>query len=204
MRVLNSEFVISASELSGAPPGEEAEVAFLGRSNVGKSSMINALLRRRKLARVSNTPGRTRLLNFFRVQIENTAGERQTISVCDLPGYGYAKAPRDEIARWQQMIERYLRERPSLRLAVALIDARSGLTEPDQKLLAWLGDLGRPILPVVTKIDKLGKSQRRPVLQAVGDAIGKRRAALGFSAHTGEGFDEVWAAIATHTSGERG
>jgi len=195
VKVLSSEFVISASELSGAPPGEHAEIAFLGRSNVGKSSMINALLRRRNLARVSNTPGRTRLLNFFQVEVETDAGKRRTLSICDLPGYGYAKVPREEIARWKQMIERYLHERVNLRLAVSLIDARSGPTPLDLELLAWLATLGRSTISVVTKIDKLSKSQRLPMLQGVGRALGQAGPALSFSSQTGEGWDEVWGAI---------
>jgi GTP-binding protein len=202
LKVLGSEFIISAAELAGAPPAAAAEVAFLGRSNVGKSSMFNALLKRRKLARVSNTPGRTRLLNFFEVRLETDSGERRAVSVCDLPGYGYAKAPQDEIARWRKMIERYLHERSSLRVAVALVDVRSGPTELDQKLFAWLGDLGRPVLPVVTKIDKLSKSQRLPALQAAGRALGSQKPAIGFSSQTGEGFDEVWAALIAHTSSQ--
>ncbi len=196
MKVIASEFVISASELGGAPPGEHPEIAFLGRSNVGKSSMINALLRRRNLARVSNTPGRTRLLNFFQVEVETDAGRRRLVSICDLPGYGYAKAPREEIARWKQMIERYLHERATLRLAVSLIDARSGATELDLELLAWLATLGRPAISVVTKIDKLSKSQRLPILQAVGRGLGQPGPALGFSSQTGEGWDGVWEALA--------
>jgi GTP-binding protein len=195
VKVIASEFVISASDLSGAPPGEHAEIAFLGRSNVGKSSMINALLRRRNLARVSNTPGRTRLLNFFQVEIETDAGKPRTASICDLPGYGYAKAPREEIGRWKQMIERYLRAREHLRLAVSLIDARSGPTELDLELLAWLASLGRPAISVVTKVDKLSKSQRLPALQAVGRALGQAGPPLGFSSQTGEGWDEVWSAM---------
>jgi GTP-binding protein len=195
VKVIGSEFVISASELSGAPPTEEAEVAFLGRSNVGKSSMINALLRRRNLARVSNTPGRTRLLNFFDVQVETDAGRRRLLSICDLPGYGYAKAPREETARWKKMIERYLHERPNLRLAIALIDARSGPTDLDRELYSWLAPMGRPVILVVTKIDKLSKSQRLPALQAIGRALGEVGPPLAFSSQTGEGWDEVWAAL---------
>jgi GTP-binding protein len=195
VKVIGSEFVISASDLSGAPPAEAAEVAFLGRSNVGKSSMINALLRRRKLARVSNTPGRTRLLNFFRVELETDAGQRLTASVCDLPGYGYAKVPKDEIARWRRMIEAYLIGRDNLRLAVALIDGRLGPTALDLELRAWLDSIGRPSISVVTKIDKLGKSERLPSLREMGRALGQPGPAVGFSSETGQGWDEVWGAI---------
>jgi GTP-binding protein len=192
MKILESEFVISASQLSGAPAIEVSEVAFLGRSNVGKSSMINALLQRRKLARVSNTPGRTRLLNFFRTTVETDAGRRLSLSLCDLPGYGYAKAPREEIAKWRAMIEGYLGGRAELRGAVILIDARLGPTDLDRTLLGWLSKLGLPTLTLLTKIDKLPKNRRLPTRQSIGHSLGQPAPSLGFSSETGEGWDEVW------------
>lgn len=197
MRALDSQFVISASELRGAPPPGRPEVAFLGRSNVGKSSMINALLARKKLARVSNTPGRTQLLNFFEVTVETAPGEKLLISLCDLPGYGYAKAPRAEIDKWRVMIENYLRNRITLKVAVALIDSRHGPTVQDQSLYAWMVGIGRPTITVATKIDKLTKAQKRPALKEMAQQLGADRPLLGFSSETGEGMEEVWAAIAT-------
>lgn len=191
MRVVELRFVKSASELNQAPPEGLPEIAFVGRSNVGKSSMINALLGRRALARVSNTPGRTRLLNFFELDLEVAPGRREKLSVCDLPGYGYAKAPRDEIAKWQQMIEGYLRGRESLRATISLIDSRHGPTEQDRVLFDWMASLGRPIVVVATKIDKLPKARRTPLLQALGRALGSG-APIGFSAETGEGKEALW------------
>ena len=194
MRTVEAEFVKSASDLTGAPPAALPEVAFLGRSNVGKSSMINALLGRRKLARVSNTPGRTQLLNFFKVRVRLEDTRWRELSVCDLPGYGYAKVPKDELARWKLMIERYLGQRDSLRAAIALIDARHGPSPQDHALLDWLTGLGRPVVTVVTKMDKLPKSQRRPALKQIAAELGREQV-LGFSSESGEGREELWEAI---------
>ena len=195
MRVLDSTFVISASAPSGAPPGDLPEVAFLGRSNVGKSSMINALLHRRKLARVSNTPGRTRLLNFFVVRLEDAAKKVHAISLCDLPGYGFAKGSREESSHWKAMIEGYLKHRETLKITVALIDSRHGPTQADQDLFAWMAEVGRPVITVATKIDKIPKAQRKPQLQAIGNALDSG-VPIGFSSETDEGWDAVWDAIA--------
>src|SRR5579863_9740231 len=153
VKVLESDFVISAAVLAGAPPPEHPEICFLGRSNVGKSSAINSLLGRRKLARVSNTPGRTRLLNFFRARLD-VNGIREWLSLCDLPAYGYAKAPREEIAGWQKMIEGYLANRPKLSGAIVLVDSRHPPSDLDRSLLDWLAAKHRPVRVVVTKADK--------------------------------------------------
>lgn len=195
VRVLEASFLLSAQDLSGAPEDELPEFCFLGRSNVGKSSMINALLGRRKLARVSNTPGRTRLLNFFSASVEGDAGTRM-VSICDLPGYGYAKVPKAEAARWQPMIERYLAGRPSLRGAVVLLDARREPTPTDRGLLAWLAEKGRPVLVVATKLDKLAKAHRFAALQAIDRGLGLRAgSAIGFSSELPIGRDDVWTAL---------
>lgn len=200
MRTLGSEFLTSAAAVGQAPPAELPEVAFVGRSNVGKSSMINALLDRRSLARVSNTPGRTRLLNFFNVELEIGPGQRAKISLCDLPGYGYAKAPREEIARWRPMIEAYLHGRENLRTVVALIDSRHGPSPKDRELFDWLASAGRPMVVVATKIDKLPKAQRRPQLEAIGHALGTPPP-LSFSSETLEGREALWEACWAACSG---
>jgi GTP-binding protein len=196
VRVLESDFVTSAAQLRECPDTELSELAFLGRSNVGKSSMINALLGRRKLARVSRTPGRTRLLNFFRARLEVGEAKEKLLSVCDLPGYGYAKAPRDEVARWQSMIEGYLKGRSNLMGAVALLDARREPSPQDRTLLEWLSAIGRPVLPVVTKVDKLTAKERRWAERTISAALPAALEPIGFSAVTGEGRDALWARLA--------
>lgn len=161
------------------------EVAFAGRSNVGKSSALNLLLQRKKAARVSSTPGRTQAINLFKLG--------QACVFADLPGYGYAKVPTAVQEQWKPMIERYLGERRELRLVVLLVDARRQPLESDGMLLYALTEIGVPGLVVATKVDKLGKQERARQLAAI-----RREFALAagqpvpFSSVTGEGRDAVW------------
>lgn len=195
VRVLESAFVTSAAALAGAPPGILPEVCFAGRSNVGKSSAINALLGRRKLARVSHTPGRTRLLNFFTARLE-VDGEARSLSLCDLPGYGYAKAPREEIARWRGMIEGYLGRRENLKAAVLLVDARHEPSPLDRALLDWMGAQGRPVLAVATKADKVAKNRLHGMVRTLEKQLGLSSGkAIAFSAEAGLGREDLWRAI---------
>ncbi len=193
-RVLDSSFVQSAAALAGAPPPDLPEICFMGRSNVGKSSAINALLGRRKLARVSGAPGQTRLLNFFRVRVE-AGGARRELSLCDLPGYGYSTAPREETARWKEMIEGYVAGRPSLASVVSLVDARHPPSELDGVMAGWLRQIGKPFFVVATKTDKLSRREVAPALARIARALELPGAVLGFSARTGEGRDGVWSAV---------
>jgi GTP-binding protein len=197
---LSADFVTSSTGLPGSPREGLPEIAFLGRSNVGKSTLINQLSGRRQLARVSRTPGRTRLLNFFRLRVGIDRGGREEVrdlSFCDLPGYGYAKVAQSERAGWQAMIEGYLRGRDDLRAAVVLLDIRRDPSDLDRSLMEWLGSLGRRITPVVTKADKLGRNRRREALRGLerhlGIPVGE---ALAVSALTGEGCDVLWSALA--------
>ena len=141
------DFVLGAASLDGIPPAELPEVAFVGRSNVGKSSLVNALTARKTLARVSNTPGRTREINFFRL------GGR--LMLADLPGYGYARVSKADSARWTELIFAYLRGRPNLRRAVLLIDARRGLMSNDTDVMDLLDRAAVSYQLVLTKADKL-------------------------------------------------
>jgi GTP-binding protein len=162
-----SEFVASASKAHELPASLAVEVAFAGRSNVGKSTLLNLLLGR-KLAHTSNTPGRTRTLNFFSV----TTRGKSLLSFVDLPGYGFAKRAKDERYAWGHLVERYLLDRPALALVIVLVDARRGPEHDDTELLKMLKDekSGRPapqVLLVATKLDKLPLAQRKPALAAI-------------------------------------
>lgn len=196
VKVLTADFVLSASKLSQAPADPLPEVAFFGRSNVGKSTMINSLLGRRKLARVSNTPGRTRLLNFFRVRVAPPEGARVEFMLCDLPGYGYAKASKEDTRGFRQMIEGYLAGRLQLRGAVALLDIRREPSELDLALFDWLEQHEKKVIPVVTKADKLARSRQGEAIRQIERALKLTAGtATPFSAVTGQGYDELWRSL---------
>lgn len=163
-KLLNeARFTIAAAEPRQWPPGPGAEVAFAGRSNVGKSSAINAITGRRALARTSKTPGRTQQIVFF----DLGGGAR----LVDLPGYGYARVPDRIRAGWAELIERYLLEREALRGLILLMDARHPLTELDQHLLEWCEPGGLPVHILLTKTDKLSRSQARQAEMKVAQAV---------------------------------
>ena len=187
------DFRLGVARLNQLPLNETSEVAFAGRSNVGKSSLINALTGRRTLARTSNTPGRTRQLNFF-----DLAGR---LTIVDMPGYGYAKAPKGEISQWNRLIRDYLRGRVELRCLCLLIDARHGIKPSDEELMDMLDEAAVSYQIVLTKADKV----KAGALAALGDAVRlamKTRAAarpdvLTTSAQKGTGVPELRAFLAT-------
>lgn len=193
MKPREVRFLKSAVGRSSWPPADRPEVAFGGRSNVGKSSLINALCGRKALARVSSTPGRTRSLNFIDVELPVGASEL-ALRLCDLPGYGYAKLSKTERRRFGPMIEAYVEGRETLRLVVHIVDVRHDPTELDRQMVAWLAALGRPAIVVATKLDKLGKGRRGGALTAMRRALACE--VVGFSSVSGEGRDEVWGRIA--------
>ena len=193
MRILSAEFVTSATQPSQFPPGDLPEVAFAGRSNVGKSSLLNALLGRKGLARVSQTPGRTRLLNFFRViTARDGQGKSAPFLFVDLPGYGYAKVSKAVHEQWGPMIEAYLRTRHSLRGVVVITDVRRGEQE-EVNLVRWAGELGLGVVAVATKTDKLPRGQRAHAIRLLEELLAVP--VLGCSGVTGEGKEAVWKAI---------
>jgi GTP-binding protein len=200
IRVLDARFLTTAVEENGWPPADTPEIAFVGRSNVGKSSMINALTGRRKLVRVSNTPGRTRTLNFFDVVLER--GEaRRTVRLADLPGYGFAKVSKTERLGWDRMITGYLQRRTALRGVVAIVDAEVGATDDDVRTLAYLVSSGRRVLVAATKIDRLGKAHRKPQLATIAERLSvPRDTVLGFSATEKLGVSDVWESLWAATS----
>ncbi len=167
--VIAAEFLAAASQRKELPPPVDLEVAFAGRSNVGKSTLMNALMNRRGLARTSSTPGCTRTINFFRVRTRDGA----SLSFVDLPGYGYAKRAKTERDQWADLIEGYLLERPALGLVLVLVDARRGLEADDLDLLKMVheprpGRAQPKTLVVATKLDKIPSSQRLAALNTIG------------------------------------
>ncbi|MGC3996139.1 MAG: ribosome biogenesis GTP-binding protein YihA/YsxC [Anaeromyxobacter sp.] len=198
IQLVSAAFSRTATKPSEWPQGPAPEVAFVGRSNVGKSSMLNALTRRRKLARVSTTPGRTRALQFFDVSYRPTPAARpRALRLCDLPGYGYAKVSKAERDSWASMIEGYLKERDVLRAVVLIVDARHEPSESDQDAATFLRANGRRVVVAATKMDKLAKSKRTGALRAVERVMGLARGdAVPFSAVEGTGTDALWARLA--------
>jgi GTP-binding protein len=198
VQVVSADFGKTATRPEEWPRGATAELAFVGRSNVGKSSMLNALARRKGLARVSGTPGRTRALQFFDLAYRPTRAARpRQVRFCDLPGYGYAKVSKEERDRWAAMIEDYLRGRDVLRAVVLIVDARHDPAESDQDALEFLRATGRRVIVAATKIDKLAKTRRGAALRGVEVALGLARGeAVPFSALEGTGSDALWARIA--------
>jgi GTP-binding protein len=193
MKVLEAEFIQSATDPKtgrGWPDDAVTEVAFAGRSNVGKSTLLQALVQRRGLVRISSTPGRTRLINFFRIVIEPAPGERRELRLVDLPGYGYAKVSKAEREQWLPFVDQFLTQRPNLRAVVMLLDPRREIGIDETEIVRYVSERKIPVIPVMTKADKLPKHERKPALAAVAKALG--RPAVAVSATAGEGVDELW------------
>jgi GTP-binding protein len=185
MIIRSAKFVCSAVTPGQYPPDDLPEVAFAGRSNVGKSSLINKILNRKKLVRTSKTPGRTQLLNFFEIN--------EVWRFVDLPGYGYAKVPVGVQERWRPMVESYLTTRVNLRGMVWLLDIRREVSKEDLHLWDWLQAMQVPVIIVVTKADKLSKNKRNKQAASIAKSLGRTAQELiQFSATSGEGKDEIW------------
>jgi GTP-binding protein len=186
-------FVKGVVAMSGLPPADRLEVCFAGRSNVGKSSLINALTGRKTLARASNTPGRTQEINYFAL------GEARYL--VDLPGYGFAEAPVAVVAKWQALLKQYLSGRQTLRRAFVLIDARHGVKAVDEEILTLLDRSAVTFQAVLTKVDKINRVEREAVIEQVKGALGKHAAAypeiVVTSSEKGEGIETLRALIAT-------
>src|SRR5262245_30767337 len=186
-------FLLGVADLAGLPPPFPTEVAFAGRSNVGKSSLINALTGRRDIARVSNTPGRTRELNFFTLKSGN-------IALVDMPGYGYAQTEKRLVRQWQGLVRDYLRGRPSLRRVFVLIDARHGIMAVDEAIFDLLDEAAVNYQPVLTKIDKLKPGALDRVVADTVERLRKRPAAhpevLATSSVNSTGLPELRSTIA--------
>ena len=188
MIIRSAKFVCSAVTPGQYPPDDLPEVAFAGRSNVGKSSLINKILNRKKLVRTSKTPGRTQFLNFFEIN--------ELWRFVDLPGYGYAKVPVEVQKRWRPMVESYLTTRVNLRGMVWLLDIRREVSKEDLHLWDWLQAMQVEVIIVVTKADKLSKNKRNKQAASIAKSLGRTAQELiQFSASSGEGKDEIWQAL---------
>lgn len=185
------EFIGGMATADGwRPPLDLPEVAFAGRSNVGKSSLLNRLVRRKAFARVSRTPGRTREINFFRVN--------DKFILADLPGYGYARVSKERKADWRPLIEGYLRRTPTLAGVVQLLDIRREPSEDDISMLDFLAEIEVPTVVVLTKIDKVGRQAAAERGEEIMKALSlSREQIIPFSATTGEGRDELAEALAS-------
>jgi GTP-binding protein len=205
MKVLEADFLTSATEKSagaGWPAEGAPEVAFAGRSNVGKSTLLQALMQRRGLVRISSTPGRTRLINFFRVVVapddgrgtpKDQSGRRELMFV-DLPGYGYAKVSKEEREKWLPFVDQYLSERATLKILILLVDPRRDIGLDETEIAKYVMERGVLVVAVMTKADKLKKHERKPALHKLERALGLK--VLAVSATDGDGIDELWRRIA--------
>ncbi len=188
MKILSAEFITSATRPAQYPPVNYPEIAFAGKSNVGKSSLINVLVNRKRLVKTSTTPGRTQLINFFDIN--------SSMTFVDLPGYGYAKVPASIKKSWKPMIETYLSERPTLKAVVMIMDIRRNPDEKDLYLVNWLGHHQIPTITILTKTDKLKTSQQARQLTLVSTITGiPKDQIILFSAKTRTGKERIWDAI---------
>ena len=188
MKIHSAEFLLSASTTRQFPAAKLPEIAFAGRSNVGKSTLINSLLNRKKLVKTSATPGKTQLINFFKINDQ--------FYFVDLPGYGYAKVPENVQRKWQNLVEAYLSERETLRNVVLIIDCRHNPTMHDMQLLEWLEYYQRPSLIVASKIDKLKRGQVQKHLQKIKNDLSIESFPLGHSSTQYGRSEEIWKKLA--------
>lgn len=190
MKITNARFIKSAVWPEQYPPAVMPEIAFAGRSNVGKSSLINALLDRKALAKTSNTPGRTQLINFFSVN--------DAISFVDLPGYGFARVSRSMKKQWGEMIDSYLHKRQNLALVIVVLDIRRDPNDDDLSLLQWMGHYRLPYLCILTKTDKLSNNQISSRRARIGKELPQDTHMILFSAKTRKGKEDIWSFISEH------
>lgn len=194
MKIFAAEFIKSCVSPEQFPSGDLPEIAFVGRSNVGKSSLINSLLNRRALAKISRTPGKTRAVNLFLVSTSDP--DLSQFYLVDLPGYGFAKVSKSIRAQWAPLIESYLSGRASLLGVVLLVESRV-VTDQDRQTIAWLRSIGRNPLVVATKADKLKPSERVRILRQTHLDLGlvEGEMLIPYSSVTGDGRDRVWGAL---------
>nr|WP_132081587.1 ribosome biogenesis GTP-binding protein YihA/YsxC [Anaerospora hongkongensis] len=191
LHILNAKYLASAVRPDQYPPGEVVEVAFIGRSNVGKSSLINSLCRHRGLALVSGRPGKTQTVNFFSVNAKLEEEQRIEWFLVDLPGYGYAKTAKSNKLQWSKFISQYIMESPRLRLVCQLIDIRHDPMESDKDAYQWLSQGPAPVQLIATKADKLNRSQIKKNTDTIARQLGAQGRVIPYSALKGDGRDEL-------------
>jgi len=201
--LINAKFITSAVNIKGYPQENLPELAFVGRSNVGKSSLINSLTRHNGLARVSSTPGKTQTLNFYRVTAKFSDTERYDFYLVDLPGYGFAKRGRETKHQWSKFIEEYITSSSRLKLVVQLIDSRHPPMESDRLAYQWLCQLRRPVQVVATKADKLSNNQLQKQLAIIKRELALETDVIAYSAVKGTGRDQLLAVIGRELTNER-
>lgn len=189
MIIKKIEFIISAVSPSGYPEGGYPEVAFAGRSNVGKSSLINTMASRKAIAKISCTPGKTRTINFFNIN--------DNLYFVDLPGYGYASVAKHEKQKWGAMIEAYLLKRETLKLVISIVDIRHAPTKDDIMMIEWIKASGRPLVVVASKADKLTRNQVKQNIDLIRKTLemSPKDILIPFSSVTAQGRDELWEKI---------
>jgi GTP-binding protein len=187
---LEAEFIVSAFSERDFPRPDIPEIVLAGRSNVGKSSLINRLTGQQGLARTSSTPGKTQSINFYRVN--------RTLYLVDLPGFGYAKVSKSAARHWRNLVEQYFRERPAIALVLQLVDSRIPPTRLDMELSEWLAHLGIARMVVATKADKLSGNERARLMRSLSEAFGRGPVIIS-SAVTGIGCREIWNRVADAT-----
>jgi GTP-binding protein len=197
VQVETAEFVLSAVDAENLIFDERPQVAFVGRSNVGKSSLLNKLLRRKALARISSTPGRTRAINYFLLN--------DRVYFVDLPGYGYARVAKSERRAWAELMADYLRRAANRAMVIQIIDAKVGATELDVQAHDYLRSLGHEPLVVATKVDRLPRGKAGRATAAIRQSLAEDRPVhvTAVSARTGTGIGELWTEIDRFITGER-
>jgi GTP-binding protein len=190
MKILSAEFIISAAASLQFPMDHKPQIAFAGRSNVGKSSIINSLLHRKNLVKTSTTPGKTQLINFFLINND--------FYFVDLPGYGYARVPKSVTDAWAPMIEGYLKGVTELAAVVVLLDSRRTPDERDKRLIEWLRQYDIPAIFALTKIDKIARQESARAHRDIGSALNISGALVPTSAKSGQGIKELWGEIRKH------
>jgi len=186
-KVKSAEFVTSVHNVKDIPRKNLPEFAFAGRSNVGKSSLINNALNRKKLAKISSTPGKTRSINYFEINSE--------LYFVDLPGYGYAKLPDSEKIKWKNLIESYFYSSKRLKLVIILIDSRTGMTTNDKILIDWIEHLSLPFILVITKADKISNNKYQQCKAEIQKETGKNITIIKYSIYKEYGREELWKEI---------
>jgi GTP-binding protein len=204
--ILEATFLAEARTPGQLPPEGPPEVAIAGRSNVGKSTLLNRLAARRSLARTSKTPGRTRGVIFYDLQAQVPgAPGRMALRLADLPGYGYAQVSQQERLQWRTLIEGYVGSRRVLRLFLVLVDARRDIQPDERELLEWLDSLGVAHQLVITKVDKLSAGERGALKDRIKASFGGKAPPVALvSGESGEGVDHLWRVIARHCQPDRG